>query len=55
MGGDAGKGDKYCPVLISENEWERLWNIAFPPKSKQPSHSVIMERDPGDENDYKQE
>ncbi len=47
MGGEAGKGDKPCPILISDGEWGRLWDIALPPKPTEPS-------DPGDENDHEQ-
>ena len=52
MGGEAGKGDKRRPLLITIEEWDRAWNETFllPPLSR----SVIIERDPGDENDYKQ-
>lgn len=54
MGGEAGKGDDYRPVLISAPEWSRLWDIAFPPKSTEPNRLVIEHNDPGDENDCKQ-
>ena len=59
MGGEAGKGDTPCPILISDNEWDRLWNIAFPLAANtavryptEPSYSVIEHNDPGDENDH---